>query len=165
MTAWRSFEISWRFATHHAESLPANHWSLRQSDHEQVTNHRAHWTPPIRIHTYKWNWKFRNGIEKFLNGYNSRRRRLLCVLFFGTWSTGTHPIKVKKSSAYDVRKAPIGDLVISIHKTRSFEWQTAHTKWCQEIAVSVVEIWPWYSAWWRLGDNLRFALSRASTTL
>ena len=37
-----------------------------------------------------------------------------------------------KVCAYDVRKAPIRDLLISIHKTRDFEWQTAHTKGCQE---------------------------------
>ena len=37
-----------------------------------------------------------------------------------------------KACAYDIRKAPIRDLLISIHKTRDFEWQTAHTKGCQE---------------------------------
>ena len=37
-----------------------------------------------------------------------------------------------KVCAYNVRKAPIRDLLISIHKTRDFEWQTAHTKGCQE---------------------------------
>ena len=37
-----------------------------------------------------------------------------------------------KACAYNIRKAPIRDLLISIHKTRDFEWQTAHTKGCQE---------------------------------
>ena len=35
---------------------------------------------------------------------------------------------MQKACPYDVRKAPIRDLLISIHRTRSFEWQTAHTK-------------------------------------
>ena len=50
MTPWRSFEISWRFAAHHAERLAANRWSLQHSDHEEVTNHSAHWTP-LRGHS------------------------------------------------------------------------------------------------------------------
>ena len=57
-TLWPSFKISRRFAAHHAESLAANRWSLRHSDHEEVTNHRAHSTPLIRIHTH-------NGIVNF----------------------------------------------------------------------------------------------------
>ena len=39
---------------------------------------------------------------------------------------------MQKACAYDVRNAPIHDLLIPIHKTRGFEWQTAHTKGCQE---------------------------------
>ena len=39
---------------------------------------------------------------------------------------------MQKACAYDVRKALIRDLLISIHKTRGFEWQTAHTKGCPE---------------------------------
>ena len=39
---------------------------------------------------------------------------------------------MQKACAYDVRKALIRDLLISIHKTRGFEWQTAHTKGCLE---------------------------------
>ena len=38
-----------------------------------------------------------------------------------------------KKWADDVRKVPIRDLLLSIHKTRGFDWQTAHTKGCQEI--------------------------------
>ena len=37
-----------------------------------------------------------------------------------------------KACSYDVRKALIRDLLISFKKTRDFEWQTAHTKGCQE---------------------------------
>ena len=44
-----------------------------------------------------------------------------------------------KVCAYDVRKAPIRDLLISIHKTRDFEWQTAHTKGCQENRCELSE--------------------------
>ena len=76
-----------------------NRWLFRHSDHEEVTNHSAHWTPLIRIHTY-------NGIEKFWNGYNSRKRRLLRVLSFCTWSTRWRQVTVQKACAYDVRKAP-----------------------------------------------------------
>ena len=125
MTPWWSFEISRRFTARHAESWAANRWSLRHSHHEEVTNHSAHWTPLIRIHTY-------NGIANFWNGYNSRKRRLLRVLLFRTWSTRWREVTVLKACAYDVRKAPIRDLLISIHKTRDFEWQTAHKKGCQE---------------------------------
>ena len=39
---------------------------------------------------------------------------------------------MQKAFAYDVRKALIRDLLISIQKTRGFEWQTAHTKGCLE---------------------------------
>ena len=39
---------------------------------------------------------------------------------------------MQKACEYDVRKALIRDLLISIHKTRGFEWQTAHTKGCLE---------------------------------
>ena len=39
---------------------------------------------------------------------------------------------MQNACAYDVRKAPICDLPFSIHKTRGFEWQTAHTKECQK---------------------------------
>ena len=39
---------------------------------------------------------------------------------------------MQKACAYDVRKVPIRDLLISINKTRGFEWQTAHTKGCLE---------------------------------
>ena len=53
--------FSRRFAAHHAGSLAANRWSLWHSDHKEVTNHSAHWTPLIRIHTYneisQWNRK------------------------------------------------------------------------------------------------------------
>ena len=80
----------------------------------------------------QWSWKFLNGTEKFWNGYNSRKRRLLRVLFFRTWSKRSRQVTEQKACAFDVRKAPIRDLLISIHKTRGFEWQTAHTKGCQE---------------------------------
>ena len=47
---------------------------------------------------------------------------------------------MQKLCAYDVRKAPIRDLVISIHKTRGFERQTTHTivlqKGVKRIAVN-----------------------------
>ena len=39
---------------------------------------------------------------------------------------------VQKLCAYDVRKAPIHDLPLSVHKTRGFEWQTAYMKGCRE---------------------------------
>ena len=39
---------------------------------------------------------------------------------------------MQKACAYDVRKALIRDRLISIQKTRGFEWQTAHTKGCLE---------------------------------
>ena len=135
MNPWRSFEISRRFAAHHAESLAANRWSLKHSDHEEVTNHSAHSLTlnPSHNDTYlQWKCKFLNGIANFWNDSNSRKRRLLRVLFFRTWSTRWRQVTVQKPCAYDVRKAPIHDLLISIHKTRDFEWQTAHTKGCQE---------------------------------
>ena len=40
--------------------------------------------------------EFLNGIEKFWNGYNSRKRRLLCVLFFRPWCTGWRQVTVQK---------------------------------------------------------------------
>ena len=132
MTPWRSFENSWRFAAHHAESFAANRWSLRHSDHEEETNHSAHWTPLIRIHTYNGIANFSMELQNFWNGYNSRKRRLLRVLFFRLWSTRWRPVTVLKACAFYVGKAPIRDLLMSIHKTRDFEWQTAHTKGCQE---------------------------------
>ena len=39
---------------------------------------------------------------------------------------------MQKACAYDVRKAVIRDLLISIYKTGGFKWQTAHTKGCLE---------------------------------
>ena len=71
-------------------------------------------------------------LQNFWNGYNSRKRRLLRVLFFRMWSTRWRPVTVLKACAFYVGKAPIRDLLMSIHKTRDFEWQTAHTKGCQE---------------------------------
>ena len=44
---------------------------------------------------------------------------------------GPRQVTVQKSCAYDVRKAPIRDLVISIHNTGGFERQTTLTKRCQ----------------------------------
>ena len=105
MTPWRSFEISRRFAAHHTESLAANRWSLRHSDHEEVasTNHSAHWAPLIRIHTYNGIANFSLESQNFWNGYNSRKRRhsdsldtLLYVRFaiqnleFYEWKLGDH---------------------------------------------------------------------------
>ena len=87
-TQWRSFEISRRFAAHHAESLPANRWSLRQSYHEEVTNHRAHWTPLIRTTTshkdtyLQWNWKFLNGLENFETAITHERKDFFAFCFF-----------------------------------------------------------------------------------
>ena len=141
MTPWWWFESSSGFAAHHAESLAANRWSLRHSNHEEVTNHSAHWTPLLRIHTMK----VLNGIETFWNGYNSRKRRLLPVLLFRTWSTRWRQVTVQKACAYDVRKAPINDLLIFIHKTRGFEWQTTQTKGYQEKRCRLIastDLWP-----------------------
>ena len=115
----------------------------------------AHWTPLIRIH--KWNRKFLNGREKFWNGYTSRKRILLCVLFFCTWSTRWRQVTVHKACAYDIRKLPIHDLLISIHKTRGFEWQTAHTKrvsreslWFDRIN-RLTDLWPqeMFTSFWK----------------
>ena len=39
---------------------------------------------------------------------------------------------MQKAWADDVKKAPIRNLLISVHETRGFEWQTAHTKRWQE---------------------------------
>ena len=53
-----------------------------------------------------------------------------------------------KACAYNVRKAPIRDLLISMHKTRDFEWQTAHTKGCQEnrcVCIATYFIWNCFS--------------------
>ena len=47
---------------------------------------------------------------------------------------------MQKACAYDVRKALIRDLLISIHKTRGFEWQTAHTKGCLEDRCASVSV-------------------------
>ena len=52
---------------------------------------------PSHKGTYlQWNCKFINGIANFWNGYNSRKRRLLRVLFFRTWSTRWHQVTVLK---------------------------------------------------------------------
>ena len=142
MTAWRSFEISRRFAAHPAESLAANRWSLRHLDHEEVTNHSAHWTPLIRIHTY-------NEIsqsESFETAITHEREDFFAFCFFVREARGDVRSQWKKRAcAYDVRKAPIHDLLTSIHKTRGFEWQTAHTKGCQENRCGLIastDLWP-----------------------
>ena len=70
----------------------------------------------------QWNWKVLKHEE----------RRLLRVLFFRTWSTRWSQVTVQKACAYDVRKASIRDPLTSINKAGGFEWQTAHTKGCQE---------------------------------
>ena len=68
MTSWGSFEISRRFAAHHAESLAANRWSLRHSDHEEVKTKVL--TEPPDKDTYNGIENFSKAIEKFWNGYN-----------------------------------------------------------------------------------------------
>ena len=121
MTPGRSFEISRHFTAHHAESLPANRWSLRHSDHEEVTNHSSHWTHLIRIHTY-------NGIEKFWNGYNSRKRRLLFFSYMKHWATSGHGAKSVcvrgQESAHVISEFPFIKLEVLNGKP--------HTKRCQE---------------------------------
>ena len=60
------------------------------------------------------------------------REDFFALCFFVREARGHVRSQCKKACAYDVRKALIRDLLISIHKTRGFEWQTAHTKGCLE---------------------------------
>ena len=141
MTPWRSFEISRRFATHHAESLAANRWLLRHSDHKEVTKESAHWTPLMKD-TY--------------NGISQWNRKVLKRLYLKKENTFSHSVfsyvmhevmsgHSAKSVCIRCQEGPIHDLLISIHKTRGFEWQTAHTKGCQENSCGLfasTDLWP-----------------------
>ena len=92
--------------------------------------------------------KFLNVKKKFWNGCNSRKRRFLRVLFFRTCSTRWRQVTVQKACAYDVRKAPVHDLLLNFHSetvTRDSEWQTPHSKGCQENCCGLVpstDLWP-----------------------
>ena len=60
------------------------------------------------------------------------REDVLTFCFFVHEARGLVRLQCKRACAYDIRKVPIRDFLISIHKTRGFEWQTAHPKGCQE---------------------------------
>ena len=125
MTPWRSFEISRRFAAHHAESFAAHRWSLRHSDHEEVTNHSAHWTPLIRIHTS-------NGIVNLWNGSSSGRERLFDVFFLIRRAKGCRKPWCKNRGRGITGRCPSKIFLFPFIKQAFLNGQTAHTKGCLE---------------------------------
>ena len=71
-------------------------------------------------------------LQIFETAITHEREDFFAFCFFSYVKHVVTSFTVLKACAYDVRKVPIRDLLISIHKTRDFESQTAHTKGCQE---------------------------------
>ena len=71
-------------------------------------------------------------LQSFETDITHNREDFFAFCFSVRGARGHVSSQCKKACAYDVRKAPFRDLLISIHKTRGFEWQTAHTNGCQE---------------------------------
>ena len=132
MTPWRSFEISWRFAAHHAESLAAHRWSLQHSDHEEVTNHCAHWTPLARKHTSNGIANSPHGIVNFWSSSNSGRERLFDVLFFSYIEQGVAESHGARIAVVGSREGAHPRFFVFIQKHAVLNGQTAHTKGCRE---------------------------------
>ena len=75
---------------------------------------------------------FSTELQSFETDITHNREDFFAFCFSVRGARGHRRLTVQKARAYDVRKAPFRDLLISIHKTRGFEWQTAHTNGCLE---------------------------------
>ena len=141
MACWRESKEKWlrdgRSKLADASPLTAHRAWLQTAD-RSGTRTTKRWQPQCSLnpsHKDTYSNEIVNSpmeLQIFETDITHDREDFFTFCFFCTWSTRSRQVTVQKACAYDVRKALIRDLLISIHKTRGFEWQTAHTKGCLE---------------------------------